>query len=116
MKKTSERLERVESRLAIEQLPVRYALAVDGRDVDAWVNLFVPDVDMGRRGKGREVLREVIEPQFRQFYRSVHFTCGHVVELIDRDNASGVVYSRAEHEVGLVGGDGADIHRRLSAR
>ena len=42
------RLARVEAYQAIQQLPIRYALAVDGRDIDAWVGLFVPDVDMDR--------------------------------------------------------------------
>ena len=29
------RLDRVESTFAVQQLPIRYALAVDGRDVDS---------------------------------------------------------------------------------
>jgi hypothetical protein len=94
------RLVRVEAYQAIQQLPIRYALAVDGRDLDAWVGLFVPDVDMGRRGQGRQVLREYIEPQLRWFYRSIHQIVGHRIELIDDDTASGAVYCRAEHEVG----------------
>nr|WP_239375548.1 MULTISPECIES: nuclear transport factor 2 family protein [unclassified Frankia] len=94
------RLEQVEARLAIEQLPIRYALAVDGRDLDAWVSLFVPDVNCGRHGQGREALRDYIAPSLRWFYRSVHQICGHRVELLDADNARGQVYCRAEHEVG----------------
>jgi hypothetical protein len=94
------RIERIEAHLEIQQLPIRYALAVDGRDVDAWVNLFVPDVDMGRRGRGREVLKAYIEPQIRQFYRSVHLICGHRIELVDSETGRGAVYCRAEHEVG----------------
>jgi 3-phenylpropionate/cinnamic acid dioxygenase small subunit len=95
-----ERLERVEAHLAIQQLAVRYALAVDGRDVDAWVAVFEPDVDMGRHGRGRDVLRRYIEPQLRGFYRSIHQVCGHRVELLTPDTARGTVYCRAEHEVG----------------
>src|SRR3974390_1783850 len=98
MENMLERLERVEAHLAIQQLPVRYAVAVDGRDVDAWGSLFEPDVDMGRRGRGREVLRSWIEPQIRTFYRSVHQVCGHRIELLTRDTARGTVYCRAEHE------------------
>lgn len=94
------RVDRVESRLAIGQLPVRYALAVDSRDLDAWTGCFRPDVDMGRHGTGREALRRYIEPQLRGFYRSVHLICGHRVELLDADRATGQVYCRAEHEVG----------------
>jgi len=94
------RLARVEAYQAIQQLPIRYALAVDGRDIGAWVGLFVPDVDMGRHGRGRDVLRSYIEPQLRWFYRSMHQIVGHRIELIDNDSARGAVYCRAEHEVG----------------
>lgn len=94
------RLDRLESLAAIQQLPIRYALAVDARDLDAWVGLFVPDVNCGRQGCGREVLRTIIEPALRTFYRSVHQICGHRVEFDDADHARGVVYCRAEHEDG----------------
>ncbi len=97
-----ERLDRIESRLAIGQLPIRYALAVDGRDLDAWVALFVPDVQVGREERGRAALRRQIEPLLRSFGRSVHQICGHRVDLdaADPDRATGTTYCRAEHEVG----------------
>src|SRR5689334_22508970 len=94
------RLDRVESMQAIGQLPIRYALAVDSRDLDTWVGLFVEDVDCGRRGRGREALRSYIAPAISQFYRSIHQLCGHRIVLDDVDHAHGVVYCRAEHEVG----------------
>jgi hypothetical protein len=94
------RVERIEAHLAIQQLPVRYAMAVDARDIDAWVNCFRPDVDMGRHGAGRDALRRYIEPMVRRFYRSVHLICGHRIELVGPDRATGAVYCRAEHEVG----------------
>src|SRR5690242_1454735 len=70
------RLARIEARQAIGQLPIRYAIAVDTRNLDDWVDLFVPDVDMGRHGRGRDALRAYIEPQLRWFYRSIHQICG----------------------------------------
>lgn len=94
------RLDRIESTLAIQQLPIRYAMAVDGRDIDAWLNLFVEDVDCGRRGRGREVLRGFIIPAVRGFYRSIHLICGHRIDFVDADHATGAVYCRAEHEDG----------------
>jgi len=96
---SEERLDRIESRLAIGQLPIRYAMAVDGRDVDTWLGLFVPDVQIGRDRFGREALREWIEPALRTFRRSVHQIVGHRVDLVDADHATGAVYCRAEHEV-----------------
>lgn len=94
------RIDRLESLAAIQQLPIRYALAVDGRDLDAWTGLFIPDVNCGRAGSGRAVLRSLIEPAVRTFYRSIHQICGHRVEFDDADHAHGVVYCRAEHEDG----------------
>jgi hypothetical protein len=95
------RLERVESQLAIQQLPIRYALAVDGRDVDSWVQLFVPDVRVTKSTSGREALKQQIDGMLRTFRRSVHQICGHrvIFDDSDPDHATGAVYCRAEHEV-----------------
>lgn len=94
------RIDRLESHAAIQQLAIRYALAVDGRDVEAWASLFTPDVDCGRHGRGRDALKGVIAPALRTFYRSIHQICGHRVEFDDADHARGIVYCRAEHEDG----------------
>jgi hypothetical protein len=94
------RMDRLESLEAIRQLPCRYARAVDGRDIDTRLGLFIDDVDCGKRGKGREALRSYIEPAVRGFYRSIHYVCGHVIDFTDADHATGTVYCRAEHEDG----------------
>ena len=93
-----DRIDRVEAILTIQQLVSRYAMAVDARDLDAWVNLFVPDVDCGKRGIGRVALKRFITPLVKHFYRSVHHITSHVIDIIDADNATGKVYCRAEHE------------------
>jgi hypothetical protein len=93
-----QRIDRIESQLEIRQLPIRYALAIDGRDLDAWAGLFVADVNCGPHGYGRAVLRGLIEPQVRTFYRSIHQICGHAIDFIDDNHATGKVYCRAEHE------------------
>ncbi|MEU1370887.1 nuclear transport factor 2 family protein [Streptomyces sp. NPDC005803] len=100
------RLARIEARQEIGQIPIRYAIAVDSRDMESWVNLFVPDVSAGRRGRGREALRTYIDPMAAWFYRSVHLICGHQIDLGPDEGAdgpttaTGKVYCRAEHEVG----------------
>ena len=53
----AERVERIEAHLAIQQLPIRYAMAVDGSDIDAWLRLLPSRRAMGRHGTGREALR-----------------------------------------------------------
>ena len=95
----ADRIEHIEAQLAIGQLPIRYAMAIDGRDVDTWVNLFIPDVQVGRDRFGREALRDYIEPVLRTFRRSMHQIVGHRIELVDGDRATGATYCRAEHEV-----------------
>lgn len=96
------RLERVEAQLAIGQLPARYALAVDARDLDALVELFAEDVDCGRWGRGREALKTFYasESILQAFYRSVHQICGQTLDFQDAEHATGTVYCRAEHEDG----------------
>jgi len=96
----AERLQRVEDALEIQQLAIRYAMAVDERNIDAWLELFVPDVRVGRGLIGREALRDFIVPQVKLFYRSIHQIVGHRLELISGERATGAVYCRAEHEVG----------------
>lgn len=96
----AQRFARMESRLAIQELAVRYALAVDSRDIEAWLGLFVADVDCGRFGRGREALRQFIEPALARFYRSIHLVCGHAIDFESDELASGQVYCRAEHEDG----------------
>jgi hypothetical protein len=96
----AKRLQRVEDTLEIEQLAVRYAMAVDERDIDAWLELFVPDVVVGRDQIGREALREFSVPQLQLFYRSIYQIVGHRIELHSADHANGAVYCKAEHEVG----------------
>ncbi|MGE2691218.1 nuclear transport factor 2 family protein [Mycolicibacterium pulveris] len=54
----SDRLDRLESSLEIAQLPSRYAMALDARDLDAVVGLFVDDVDAGAQGTGRAALKQ----------------------------------------------------------
>ena len=96
----AERLDRVESQLAIGQLPARYALALDSRDLDTLVDLFVPDVSVGggTGSVGRPALKEFFTANLSHFYRSMHLISGHVIDLDDADHARGVVYCRAEHE------------------
>lgn len=95
------RIDRLESVEAIRQLPARYALALDMRDIDAMVGLFPPDVRVGRDASGREALRAYLDETMRvQFDGTSHHIGGHVIEFDDPDRARGAVYSKNEHETG----------------
>ncbi len=80
----------------MRQLAERYALAVDCRDLDRLVVLFVPDVDCGRFGTGREALRQSFESQLRGGGPSVMLVANHVIDFDDEEHAHGIVYGIAE--------------------
>ena len=82
-----ERIDRIESLVEIQQLPVRYALALDSRDLDALKDLFVPDVRVGREQRGREVLKAWFTDAMSKPRVSVHFVGNHVVDFDDADHA-----------------------------
>jgi hypothetical protein len=93
-----ERLDRLESLAAIRQLAVRYAQAVDARDLDELVSLFVPDVRVGREHQGRAALRSWFAAGLRDLRVTIHEVAGHVVDLDGRHEARGVVYCHDQIE------------------
>ncbi len=95
------RIDRLESLDAIRQLPAKYALALDMRDMDAMVSLFPEDVRVGKGASGRLALRAYMDGTLRSpFTGTSHHIGGHVIEFNDPDHAHGVVYSKNEHETG----------------
>ena len=80
----------------MRQLAERYALAVDCRDFDSLVALFIPDVHCGRLGTGREALRQSFVNQMRPGGRGVMLVANHVIDFDDDEHAHGVVYGIAE--------------------
>jgi len=99
LERFEDRLDRLESIEAIRQLAARYAVAVDMRDMDAIVNLYLPDVSLGSGVRGRQALKAVFDHVLRSFRASVHDVGTHVIEFTDRDNAQGILYCRCEHEI-----------------
>lgn len=80
----------------IRQLAQRYALAIDERDLGTLVGLFVPDVDCGRFGRGRDALRESFASQLRETGPTVMQVANHVIDFEEADHARGVVTGIAE--------------------
>jgi|SRR5579859_1082999 len=98
-----ERLDRMESLAAIRQLPYRYALAVDSRDMASLAALFAPDVRVGRDASGRDAIESWFAQILRRPRASVHFVGNHVIDFDDADHAHGVVYCHDELEQPLTG-------------
>jgi ketosteroid isomerase-like protein len=84
----------------IQQLAHRYAVYVDARDLDRLVELFVADVRVGKDESGREALRRNFDGQLRATGVSFLLVGNHVVDFEDEENATGVVYCRAESQEG----------------
>ncbi|MCV7370539.1 hypothetical protein CRI77_14935 [Mycolicibacterium duvalii] len=93
------RVERLEALDEIRQLAAKYAVALDMRDLDALVNLFIDDVGVPGRRRGREALRQWYDTELRHdLLGTAHGVLGHVIDIHDADHASGLVYSRNELE------------------
>jgi hypothetical protein len=93
-----ERVDRIDSLEQIRQLPHRYALAIDSRNMDDLVELFVEDVRVGRNEVGRGALGRWFSDTLGRIGTSIHFVGNHVIDFEDADHASGVVYCRDEIE------------------
>lgn len=107
----AERLDRLDAAAQIRQLAVRYAAALDARDLDALVSLFVDDVPVGRGRRGRDALREVFfDAPLRRLGVTILHVGTHVVELDGPDDAHGSVYCRAEMQTGPDTWIAQDIH------
>ena len=79
-------------------MAARYAIAVDARDYDTLVGLFVADVQVGRDAAGHEALRASFVDQLARLGPTFLFVGNHVIDLDPGDDglATGVVYCRAE--------------------
>jgi hypothetical protein len=73
---------------------------MDARDLDALVELFVDDVQVGRDRFGRDALRESFDAQLRQIGISILFVGNHVIDFDGDDAARGVVYCKGEIQDG----------------
>jgi hypothetical protein len=96
-----QRLDRLESYEQIRMLAHRYALAVDTRNLDDIVALFVEDTQVGRSGevKGRAALRAWFAKTLTRFGDTIHLVCNQVIDLDSVNEAHGVVTCRDEIEI-----------------
>jgi ketosteroid isomerase-like protein len=92
--------EKAQGRDEIRQLAYRYAHATDTRDLDALVECFIPEVQVGRDRRGREALRADFDRQLRAVGITILFVGNHLIDFIDETHATGHVYCRAEIQEG----------------
>lgn len=103
-------LERLLAYEEIRQLAARYSVHADARDLDALVALFVPDVRVGRDRSGREALKADFDRSFRQVGITFLNVGTHVIDLVDADHATGIVYARGEIQDGGPDSDRFIVH------
>lgn len=107
-KTAEERVEKLEAIEQIRQLPHRYALGLDTRNLDDMVELFVEDVRVGRDKVGRQAMKEWFAKTFTSFGDSIHFVGNHVIDFDSPDRARGIVTcqdqleKKPEWHVGLI--------------
>ena len=125
MSAAAARLQLLEDRLELLELPARYARGIDDRDIEGLMELFCEDAEFVHADGGRQILgRDAIEAFYRDilagYGMSIHVPHAQVVERIEGDEASGWVMSHAELAVGdryVVGAlRYADNYRRVEGR
>jgi hypothetical protein len=95
----SDRAERAADVVDIQQLAIRYAIGVDQRDVDLVADQFVPDVACGHWGTGREAFKQMYTENDATIDVTIHRVTNHMVDIVDADRATGIVYLDADHRM-----------------
>ncbi len=91
--------ERAAAIVEIQQLGIAYCVGIDRRDVDLIAGLFVPDVDCGHWGIGRDAFKVMYRENDSTFTTSIHQATNHLVTVESEDAASGVCYLTAEQRM-----------------
>ena len=80
----------------IRGLAQRYAVYLDARDLDALVKLYAQDVRAAGGRSGRAALREDFDGALRSIGISFLHVGNHVIDFVDDEHATGIVYCRGE--------------------
>ena len=82
----------------IRQLAAAYAFFTDAKDVDALVELYVPDVRISSTLSGRDQLRQLMTDALRAVgVTFLNIGTHHIVLADDGESATGVVYLSLIH-------------------
>jgi hypothetical protein len=94
------RLDRLESVEGIHDITARYPIALDARDLDTLVGLFVDDVRASPgTPRGREPLKAHYERLCRGWGYTVHQVFQQAIDFESAEKAMGHVYCKAEHDI-----------------
>lgn len=82
------------ARNEIQQLAYRYSAALEQRDVEAMVQLFVPHARFGPYGEGPDALRRLTAESLAGSHMAVVLVANHIVEFQSTTHATGQVWAR----------------------
>ena len=88
-----DRIEALIAREEIRSLPIRYAAAVEARDVDAMAELFSPHARFGSYGEGPDGLRRLMTDSLTGSLFAVILVANHLIDLHDDSHGSGQVWA-----------------------
>lgn len=88
-----DRIEALIAREEIRSLPIRYAAAVEARDVDAMAELFSPHARFGSYGEGPDGLRRLMTDSLTGSLFAVILVANHLIDLHDESHGSGQVWA-----------------------
>jgi hypothetical protein len=89
-----EGLDRLLALEEIRALPLRYAAAIEARDVDAMAALFSPDARFGAWGDGPAGLRALMTETLGDSVFAVILVANHLIDLTGGEHARGQVWAR----------------------
>ena len=92
------RIRRIEDRLEIQDLAVRYCIAIDDSDYAGMLPMYTEKARLGEIAGRQEVVDQL--RAIRSTYgRTIHTPHGHTVRFVDDDHATGIVLSHAELDI-----------------
>src|SRR6266496_6462110 len=94
----AERIRRIEDRLAIQDLPVRYCVAIDDGDYDGLAEMYTEKATMGET-VGRHEVVDLLRTIRADYGRTIHIPEAHSISFTDDDHATGLVLSHAELDI-----------------
>lgn len=77
----------------IRALPIRYAAAIEARDINAMVQLYSPTARFGPYGQGRDALRRLMLDSLNDSLLAVILVANHLIEMHDETHARGQVWA-----------------------
>lgn len=102
-----QRVRRIEDRQAIQDLAVRYCVAIDDRDYTALVEMYTQDATLGA-AVGAQAVVETLRSIRDTYGRTIHTPEAHAVTFTGDGEATGLVLSHAELDIG-----GSTVHTAI---